>query len=110
MFLIMESPLIEVPLYSFFERNVVFFCLRFQDVIISVLLAVGYFCGAIPLAVHAGDWRFWKSRGTESDIETYNINGIISSAEATAVSVKWQLFISHCVPHKLRDTFTENLL
>lgn len=50
------------------------------------LFAVGFFCGAIPLAVRVGDWRFWSGRGSDSDIEMYNINRIISSSAATVVS------------------------
>ena len=57
-----------------------------QDAIVSGVLAAGYFCGAVPLAVRAGDWRFWMGRGSMSDNETYGIGGIVSSVEAASVS------------------------
>ncbi len=53
---------------------------------VEILLTVGYFCGAVPLAVHVGDWKYWRGQGSESDLEMHNINSIISSTEASAVS------------------------
>lgn len=50
-------------------------------------MAVGFFGGAVPLAVHIGDWKFWRGQGSDSDNEMFNIHGIISSCEATAVSL-----------------------
>ena len=65
-------------------------CLDFQDVIVAILLAVGYFCGGVPLAVHADDWKFWRERATDNDTRRYNLDAIVSSAQATAVSSNQQ--------------------
>lgn len=80
-------------MFQEFEIELLFFFLffpwyviTFQDIIITVLVGVGYFCGAVPMGVHATDWKFWRGQGSDEDVEIYNINNIVSSIEATAVS------------------------
>lgn len=70
-------------------------CYEMQDMSVCGLLALGYFCGAIPLASHVGDWKFWKARGSMADVERHNINGIISSAAATSVSGGYLMTVSN---------------
>ena len=62
--------------------------LSLQDVVIKVATGLAFFCGGIPLAVHADEWRFWMGQGSAEDNAMYEIPRIVSSTSATAVSGK----------------------
>ena len=52
-----------------------------------MVTGLAFFCGGIPLAVHADEWRFWMTQvETPEENAMHNIGGIVSSASAAAVS------------------------
>lgn len=51
-----------------------------QDIIAIGIAAGGYFCGAVPLAVYAGQWA------NLNNLTMFNSAPIASSASATSVS------------------------
>ena len=60
---------------------------------VKVVIALAYFCGGIPLAVHSSDWRFWKGR--DSPLPSGDIQGIVASTSAAAVSEG--VVVSHAI-------------
>lgn len=72
-----------------------------QDIAISAVLAMFYFGGAVPVAVRAGDWKFWRNRASEDEIQRYNFNNIVTSVEATAVSATSSHVFQLCSKPKL---------
>ena len=52
----------------------------------NILLAIGIFCGAVPLAKHGTSWKSWRDKGTDELNASYNLNGIVSSIDAASVS------------------------
>jgi hypothetical protein len=54
--------------------------------VIKVVTGLAFFCGGIPLAVHADEWRFWIGEAESPEqSEMFNIEGIATATSAAAV-------------------------
>lgn len=77
---------------SYGHGSTTMWLLLLQDAVIKVVTGLAFFCGGIPLAVHADDWRFWMRQGSAEDNAMYGIARIVSTTSAAAVSG----YITYC--------------
>ena len=69
-----------------------------QDVVIKGVTGLAFFCGGIPLAVHADEWRFWMGQADSPEQnEMFNIGGIVSTTSAAAVSGVLHVYMYTCM-------------
>jgi len=58
---------------------------------VNIFLAISLFSGGVPMGFYRNSWVGYKSEGTPDEIQRYNLNGIVSTMGASAVS-----FVVHC--------------